>query len=95
MQVFEVHDSSSASPDDHQKVAKSILGFFSGFDAFALPSPTVDLEIVKGINDNKSQINPLFWGGLEALKQLLGDILTPKTSFNKKELVTGEGIYRY
>lgn len=93
MQVFKVHDSSSASPDDQQKVAESILSFFHGFEAFTLPSPTVDPEMLKSINDIRRRINPLFLSGLEAFKRLLGDVLTPKKSFNEGELVTGEGIY--
>ena len=93
MQVFEVHDSSSASPNDNQKVAESILRFFSGFEAFSLPLPTIDREILESMNDNKSWINPLFWRGLEAFKRLLGGILTPKKSFVEGELVTGEGVY--
>lgn len=90
--VFKVHDSSSASPDDQQKVAESILSFFHGFEAFTLPSPTVDPEMLKSINDNRRRINPLFLSGLEAFKRLLGDVLTPKKSFNEGELVTGEGL---
>lgn len=93
MQVFKVHESSSTSPNDHQKLAESILHFFSGFEAFTLPSPAFDPEIVKSINDNKSRINPLFLSGIEEFKGLLGDLLTPKKSFSEEELVTGEGIY--
>lgn len=93
MQVFKVHESSSASPNDQQKRAESILHFFSGFEAFSLPSPAFDPEIVKSINDNKSRINPLFLSRVEEFKVLLEDILTPKKSFNEEELVTGEGIY--
>lgn len=96
LQVFKVHGSFSASPDDQQKVAESILSFFHGFEAFTLPSPTVDPEMLKSINDNRSRINPLFLRDLEAFKRLLGDVvLTPKKSFNEGELVTGEGIYCY
>lgn len=56
-----------------------------------LPSPTVDPELLKSINDNKSKINPLFFRGLEGFKQLLRTVLVPKNSFNDGELVTGEG----
>ena len=35
----------------------------------------------------------MFLSGLEAFKRLLGDVLTPKKSFNEGKLVTGEGIY--
>lgn len=56
-----------------------------------LPSPTVDPELLKSINDNKSKINPSFFRGLEGFKQLLRTVLVPKHSFNDGELVTGEG----
>ena len=36
-------------------------------------------------------MNPFFFRGLDQFKRLLGDILTPKKSFNEGELVTGEG----
>ena len=74
-----------------QIVAESILRFFPGFEAFMLPSPTVNPEMLKSINDNKSEINPLFFRGLEEFKQLLRSILVPKNSFHDGELVTGEG----
>ena len=92
-QVFKAQDSSFAShaSQQGQKVAESILRFFPGFEAFALPSPTVDREVLKSINDNKSKINPSFFRDLEEFKQLLRTILVPKNSFNDGELVTGEG----
>lgn len=89
--VFKVHDS-SATTQEGQKVAESILRFFPGFEAFMLPSPTVDPEKLKSINDNKSQINPKFFSGLEEFKNLLGTVLTPKNSINNGEMVTGEGL---
>ena len=49
------------------------------------------MELLKKINDNKSQMNPSFFRGLDQFKRLLGNILTPKKSFNEGELVTGEG----
>lgn len=92
-QVFKAQDSSAAThaSQQSQKVAESILRFFPGFEAFMLPSPTVDPELLKSINDNKSKINPLFFRGLEGFKQLLRTVLVPKHSFNDGELVTGEG----
>ncbi|CAH3045105.1 unnamed protein product, partial [Porites lobata] len=90
--VFKVRDSSSAETQDGQKVADSILNYFSGFEAFQLPSPTCDKELLKNINDNKSQINPSFIRELDQFKRMLGNILTPKKSFNEGELVTGEGL---
>ena len=74
-------------------MAESILRFFPGFEAFMLPPPTVDPEKLKTINDNKSEINPKFFSGLEEFKQLLRSIVVPKKSFNDGELVTGESKY--
>ena len=74
-------------------MAESILRFFPGFEAFMLPPPTVDSEKMKSINDNKSDINPKFFSGLEEFKQLLRSIVVPKKSCNDGELVTGESKY--
>ena len=46
---------------------------------------------MKSINDNKDDINPLFFTGLEEFKRLLWNVLVPKKSLNDGELVTGEG----
>lgn len=81
---------SLAVAQEGQKVAESILSFFPGFEAFTLPSPTVDPEVMKSINDNKRDINPLFFSDLEKFKRLLRNVLVPKNSFNDGELVTGE-----
>ena len=82
---------SSAVAQEGQKVAESILSFFPGFQAFTLPSPTVDPEKMKSINDNEGDINPLFFSGLEEFKRMLWNVLVPKNSFNNGEVVTGEG----
>ena len=84
---------SSAAAQEGKKVAESILSFFPGFEAFTLPSPTVDPELMKSINDNKEKINPDFLRGLENFKRLLRNVLVPKNSFNDGEIVTGEGEY--
>ncbi|XP_020609271.1 guanylate-binding protein 1-like [Orbicella faveolata] len=78
--------------DQNQEVAESILRFFPGFLAFKLPPPTVNEEVLKNINRNKSQINPEFLSGIEKFKELLRSILIPKHSFNDGEIVTGEGL---
>ena len=82
-----------AVAQEGQKVAESILSFFPGFEAFTLPSPTVNPETMKSINDNKDDINPLFFTGLEEFKSLLWSVLVPKKSFSDGEIVTGEGEY--
>ena len=84
-------DQGSSSADQNQEVAESILRFFPGFLAFKLPPPTVNEEVLKNINQNKSQINPEFLSGIEKFKELLRTTLIPKHSFNDGEIVTGEG----
>lgn len=49
--------------------------------------------MMRSINDNKGNINPLFFSGLEEFKRLLWNVLVPKNSFNDGEVVTGEGEY--
>lgn len=78
--------------DPTQEVAESILRFFPGFQAFKLPPPTVDDEVLRNINRNKSQLNPRFLDGIDHFKRLLWSTLTPKHSFNDGEVVTGEGL---
>ena len=77
--------------DHTQQVAESILRFFPGFEAFKLPPPSVNEEVMKNINRNKSEINSEFFSGIEKFKVLLKRTLTPKHNFNDGELVTGEG----
>ena len=90
--LFQVFKEDSSSADfKSEQVAESILRFFSGFDAFTLPSPTVDVGTMKSINQRKDEINPKFWSGLEKFKSLIRTTLSPKHSFNDGEFVTGEG----
>ncbi len=90
LQVFKEQDT-SATDHKSKQVAESILRYFSGFDAFTLPSPTVDPETMKSINKKKEKVNPLFLSGLEKFKRLMETTLSPKYSFNDGEFVTGEG----
>ena len=89
LKVF--RDQGSSRLDQNQEVAESILRFFPGFHAFKLPPPTVDEEVLKSINLNKSQINPVFLSGIKEFEELLRTTLIPKYSFNDGEIVTGEG----
>ena len=82
----------SSRGDPTQEVAESILRFFPGFQAFKLPPPTVDDEVLRNINSNKSQLNSRFLDGIVQFKRLLRSMLTPKHSFNDGEVVTGEGM---
>ncbi|XP_068722035.1 guanylate-binding protein 6-like [Montipora capricornis] len=85
-------DQRRSDGDNAQKVAESILRFFPGFQAFSLPPPSADGELLRNMNSNKSRLNPCFLSGLEQFKQLLRSVLIPKYSFNEGEIVTGEGL---
>ncbi|XP_022809869.1 uncharacterized protein LOC111346873 [Stylophora pistillata] len=78
--------------DHTQQVAECILRFFPGFEAFKLPSPSADEEVMKNINRNRNHINSEFFSEIEKFKVLLKSTLTPKRSFNDGELVTGQGL---
>ncbi|XP_020897608.2 guanylate-binding protein 4, partial [Exaiptasia diaphana] len=77
-----------------RKIAESILKYFSGFDAFSLPPPAYDEEVVTNLNDEKfkSQIHPEFLKQTEDFKAVLHSKLSPKKSINKGEFVTGEAL---
>ena len=79
--------------DKKQEVAESILKFFPGFEAFKLPPPSSDPDVIQNLNDecNLPEINKSFLKGVQAFKQMLLSTLTPKKSFNEGEYVTGEG----
>jgi len=74
-----------------QKVAESILRFFPGFDAFTLPPPSADDEVMRSLNANKAHLQSKFLSGIEQFKSLLRSTLVPKHSSTDGELVTGEG----
>ncbi|XP_031568053.1 LOW QUALITY PROTEIN: guanylate-binding protein 4-like [Actinia tenebrosa] len=79
---------------DARKTADSILNFFSGFDAFSLPPPSPDPEVVTNLNDKslESQVNPQFLKEVQAFKKMLHSKLSPKKSINEGEFVTGEAL---
>lgn len=89
--VFREEDSGSGSQHSRQ-VAEGILGFFPGFEAFSLPLPTADEEIMRTISVNKDQLQTKFLRQLEDFKRLVKSILVPKHSYTEGELVTGEGL---
>lgn len=74
-------------------MAESILNFFPGFDAFKLPPPASDPEVVLNLNREEVQegINKLFVRGVQEFKAMLRSKLAPKRSFHDGEYVTGEG----
>ena len=79
--------------DQSNQVAESILNFFPGFDAFKLPPPSSDPEVVLNLNRDEVQqdVNKSFVRGVQEFKALLRSKLSPKRSFNDGEYVTGEG----
>ena len=69
------------------------MNFFPGFDAFKLPPPAMDPEVISNLNSEKvkQDINKSFIRGVQEFKETLKAKLTPKRSFNDGEYVTGEG----
>ena len=92
LQVFKT--SASSKPDKAKDVAESILSYFPGFDAFKLPPPSSDPEVVLNLNRDEVQqdINKSFVRGVEEFKANLKSKLAPKLSFSEGEIVTGEGM---
>ncbi|XP_022777648.1 guanylate-binding protein 2-like [Stylophora pistillata] len=89
--VFREENSGSGSQQSRE-VAEGILRFFPGFEAFSLPLPTADEEIMRTISVNKDQLQTKFLRQLEDFKRLVKSILVPKHSYTEGELVTGEGL---
>ena len=90
-QVFRDQDLPTAPGRHGQNVAESILRFFPGFDAFTLPPPSADDEVMRSLNENKARLQPKFLSGLKQFKSLLRSTLVPKHSYTAGEFVTGEG----
>lgn len=90
LRVFK--DSKTSGNKDQQRVAKSILRFFSGFEAIALPTPTSDEDIMQEISQNRDKLNHKFLDGVERFQKFLKSKLAPKRSINKGEHVTGEAL---
>ena len=86
--------SSGAKTDKAKEVAESILNYFAGFDAFKLPPPSSEPEVVLNLNRDEVQddINKSFLRGVDEFKSTLWSKLTPKHSLNEGEFVTGEGM---
>ena len=74
-------------------VSESILNFFSGFEAFSLPAPSEDEQIMQDIENCWDMLNPKFRAGVESFETLLKSKLSPKQSVNRGEYITGEGKY--
>lgn len=69
------------------------MNFFPGFDAFKLPPPSSDPEVVLNLNKEEvvQDINKSFVRGVQEFKAMLRSKLAPKRSFHDGEYVTGEG----
>ena len=81
--------------DPAQQAVDSILLTFPDFDAFMLPVPSIDAEVMQNLCNPswQAQINPKFLEGVHLFKKILQQKLFPKRSFNEEEHVTGEGTY--
>lgn len=82
----------SSQKDKTQDIAESILHFFSEFDAFCLPPPACNKDLMKDIQKNKDRMNPDFFVEVERFKRMLHCNIGPKKSCNEGEYVTGEGL---
>lgn len=82
----------ASEKDKTQYIAESILHFFSEFDAFCLPPPAFNKELMKDIKRNKDRMNPEFFSEVEEFKRMLHSKIGPKKSCNEGEYVTGEGL---
>lgn len=85
-------DQSSSNEGTVHKFAASILCFFSGFEAFHLPPPSSDLEVLKNMAKNKSKLSTAFLNGVQKFKVSLQSVLKAKDSFSDGDIVTGEGL---
>ena len=74
-----------------KEVVCSILKFFRGFDAFALPPPSADPAVLLTMSDDESQLEPAFVRDLQLFKVFLKKFIVPKNSVNAGEFVSGEG----
>lgn len=70
------------------------MNFFPGFDAFKLPPPSTEPDVVLNLNRDEVQdeINKSFLRGVDEFKLRLWSKLTPKHTLNEGEFVTGEGM---
>jgi len=89
--VFKESANKTSDEEGRQTVSESILRLFSGFEAFALPSPTSDDDVMQDLSNSKEKLNPKFLAGLKLFESLLKSKLAPKSSIHKGEKITGEG----
>ncbi|KAJ7380911.1 hypothetical protein OS493_004495 [Desmophyllum pertusum] len=90
--VFKDSKASTSDAKDQQKVAESILSFFSGFESYALPTPSCDDDVMQDISEHRDKLNPKFLQGVKRFESLLKSNLFLKRSINQGEYVTGEAL---
>lgn len=90
-QIFSV-DTTKAG-DKAQKVADTILKCFPSFEAFALPLPSFDPNVVQNLSaeGNRGSVNQKFLEGVEEFKGIVKRKLEPKKTPDGKGFLTGEG----
>ena len=91
-QVFQ--DQSRSNEGTVHKFAESILCFFSGFEAFHLPSLSRSDHVeLKNMAKNKRKLSSIFLNGVQKFKDSLQSVLKAKDSFSDGDIVTGEGKF--
>lgn len=90
--VFKESSATTSDERERQKATESILQLFAGFDAFALPIPTQDSEVLEDIGNSREKLSEKFLQGLKEFEVLLKSKLAPKPSVNKGERITGKAL---
>lgn len=80
-----------ATSEKSKEATHSILKFFSGFDAFALPFPTDKTEVFHNISNSKDSLSAHFLKDLRQFQLFMKDVIVAKKSVKTEEPVTGEG----
>ncbi|XP_027041427.1 guanylate-binding protein 2-like, partial [Pocillopora damicornis] len=79
-----------ATSEKSKEATHSILKFFSGFDAFALPLPTDKMEVLHNISNSKDTLSAHFLKDLRQFQLFMKDVIVAKKSVKTEEPVTGE-----
>nr|XP_006819239.1 PREDICTED: guanylate-binding protein 3-like [Saccoglossus kowalevskii] len=93
-EIFKRETTTSAESRRHAGIGNAILRFFPTFNAYSLPLPSLNPQVVKNIEDPKfqDQINPIF---LEKVNDFIGSLhgyLKPKKAWPKAGHVTGKQL---
>ncbi|CAH1263072.1 GBP4 [Branchiostoma lanceolatum] len=78
--VLKADDGFDDDVADQNRVRKSILTFFSDFDAFALPPPSADKEVIQNMEDPRyaTYVTSAFHQGMARVKKEIGKKFCPK-----------------